>query len=93
MTTITIKIEAPELAQAILLAAERLSSLTTVETTTTMEPVLKIGIEAVRAKLASLTDEGKNKEVVELLNSFGAKKLSEIPKDKYAELLIAARAL
>ena len=93
MTTITIKIEAPELAQAILLAAERLSSLTTVETTTTTVPEVKLSIEEVRAKLASLTDKGKNKEVVELLNSFGAKKLSEISKDKYGELFAAAEAL
>ena len=44
-------------------------------------------LEQVRAKLAALTQSGKQAEVKALITKYGAKKLSEIPKDKYPELL------
>ena len=94
MTTITIKIEAPELAQAILLAAERLTSLTTVTTATVEAPKAKpVAVETVRAKLVALNDAGRKDEVRGLLDGFGAKKLTDVPAEKLGELLAAAEAL
>lgn len=91
MTTITIKIEAPELAQAILLAAERLTSLTTA---TVEAPKAKpVAVETVRAKLVALNDAGRKDEVRGLLDGFGAKKLTDVPAEKLGELLAAAEAL
>src|SRR5690606_32676479 len=46
-----------------------------------------VTLEQVRAKLAELTRNGKREQVKELLNEFGANKLSEVPADKYAELM------
>lgn len=47
----------------------------------------------VRAALAALSQNGKQKEVKELITAFGAKKLSDIPEDKYAEVLQKAGEL
>ena len=47
----------------------------------------KVTLEQVRAKLAELTRNGKREQVKALLNEFGANKLSEVPADKYAELM------
>ena len=44
-------------------------------------------LEEVRAKLAELSQSGKQTEVKKLITDFGAKKLSDIPKEKYPELL------
>lgn len=44
-------------------------------------------MEEVRAKLAALNKAGKRSEVKALLAGFGAEKLSEIPKEKYTELM------
>lgn len=52
-----------------------------------------ITLETVRAKLGALSQNGKQKEVKDLITSFGVKKLTEMPKDKYAALLEAAEAL
>jgi hypothetical protein len=41
----------------------------------------------VRGALAALSQSGKQQEVKELITAFGAKKLSDIPEDKYSELL------
>jgi hypothetical protein len=59
------------------------------ETTTTQT----IKLETVRAKLAALSQAGKQKEVKALLTAFGAKKLSAIPADKYAEVLKKAEEI
>lgn len=50
-------------------------------------------LEDVRAKLASLSQDGKQVQVKELITSFGAKKLSDIPEEKYTELLVEAGKL
>ena len=50
-------------------------------------------LEDVRAKLAALSQDGKQVQVKELITSFGAKKLSDIPADKYPELLKEADRL
>lgn len=44
-------------------------------------------LEDVRAKLAELNKSGKRAEVKSLLGSFGAVKLSDVPTDKYGELM------
>lgn len=47
----------------------------------------KYTLEEVRAKLAALNKAGKRAEVKEILGSFGVEKLSEIPEDKYQEVM------
>lgn len=44
-------------------------------------------MEDVRAKLTALNKAGKRAEVKALLTSFGVEKLSEIPEDKYEDLM------
>lgn len=44
-------------------------------------------LEEVRAKLASLSQSGKQKEVKALIQKYGANKLSAIPAEKYIGLL------
>lgn len=46
-----------------------------------------VSLEEVRAKLAALTQSGKQAEVKALIKKHGGKKLSDIPKDKYPDLL------
>lgn len=41
----------------------------------------------VRGKLSELTKAGKKSKVQELIKSFGVDKLSQIPEDKYAEVM------
>lgn len=53
----------------------------------------KIKFEDLRAVLAVLTRDGKQQEVKELITKYNAKKLSDVPEDKYKELLDEAREL
>ena len=53
----------------------------------------KISFENLRGFLAELARDGKQKEVKELITSYGAKKLSEIPEEKYQKLLEKAEKL
>lgn len=53
----------------------------------------KISLEQVREKLAALAKAGKQEQVKELIASYGASKLTEIPAEKYAELLEKAEAI
>ena len=50
-------------------------------------------LEDVRAVLADISRNGKTAEMKALLTKFGATKLSDIPTDKYPELLMAAEAI
>lgn len=50
-------------------------------------------LEEVREALAVLNKAGKRAEVKELLASFGAGKLSEIPKEQYGEVMAKAGEL
>ncbi|MBC8587462.1 hypothetical protein [Paratissierella segnis] len=50
-------------------------------------------LEEVRAKLASLSKAGKQAQVRELITGFGVKKLSDIPREKYPELLKKAEVM
>lgn len=47
----------------------------------------------VREKLAELQKAGKRTQVQELINGFGVKKLTEVPEDRYAELMQKAGEL
>lgn len=58
-----------------------------------IEPATEITFEDLRAVLAVLTRDGKQKEVKELITKYGAKKLSDVPEDKYQELLDEARKI
>lgn len=44
-------------------------------------------LEVVRAKLADLSKQGKGAEVKKLLSGYGVSKLTDLPADKYAELM------
>lgn len=63
------------------------------ETSSAGEDKPSITLETVRGKLAALSQSGKQAEVKELISSFGVKKLTAIPEEKYAELLEKAEAL
>lgn len=47
----------------------------------------------VRAKLGEMQKSGKRDQVKELLKSFDAEKLSDVPEEKYAELMEKAGEL
>ena len=51
------------------------------------EAVQEYTLVDVRAKLAGLQKSGKRDGVKALLTSFGAERLSDIPEDKYTELM------
>ena len=53
----------------------------------------KVTVEKVRAVLAEKSRDGKTQEVRQLLNEFGADKLSSIPEDKLSALLKKAEVL
>lgn len=80
--------------------ADSLEALTKEQHVTGVEAVREPATEEkkptfkeVRGALAALSQSGKQKEVKELITAFGAKKLSDIPKDKYAEVLQKAGEL
>ena len=52
-----------------------------------------ITLEQVRAKLAEVSNAGKKNEVKELLTSYGVSKLTDLPAEKYSDLLAEAEAL
>jgi hypothetical protein len=50
-------------------------------------------LEEVRARLAELSKAGKQQQVVAIIAGLGAKKLTDVPADKYAHLMQEAEAL
>lgn len=119
---ITIKVEAPEIVQAI----DRLSQSILMATTPRIvhdEPAPKakrvkaeapapapavapapeaetpaseaapVTLVQVRARLAELSSEGKKEAIKKLMADFGVSKLTEVPEEKYSELMSAAEAL
>lgn len=46
-----------------------------------------VSLDDVRAKLAALAQAGKQEEVKALIASFGASKLTEIPAERYREVM------
>lgn len=105
MTTIKIDIPAiSELADAIHVLASalyesgRLEPATKVveadpEKNTPTENTKEITLEEIRAKLAALTQGGKQAEVKALIKKYGGAKLSDIPKDKYPQLMQEAEGM
>lgn len=63
------------------------------EEETTEEESTGLTFEQVRVKLAEVSQKGKQKELKDLITSFGVAKLSDIPEEKYAELLEKAAEL
>lgn len=57
------------------------------------KPAPKITIEQVRSKLTALSQSGKQVQVKELIQSFGVNKLTDIPEDKFDEVLAASEKL
>lgn len=57
------------------------------------KPAKEIKLEEVRAKLAAISQSGKQAEVKELIQSFGVAKLTDIPEENYAEVLEKAEDL
>ena len=49
-----------------------------------------IELETVRGRLAEISRAGHTAQVRQLLQDFGATKLSDVPEHRYAELLTAA---
>ncbi len=50
-------------------------------------------LEEIRAKLAALSQDGKQVQVKALITEMGAKKLSDVPAEKYVDLLKKAEEL
>ena len=57
------------------------------------EKAPKISLEDVRAVLAIKSCDGKTLEVRKLINTYGVTKLSDVPEEKYQELMAKAEAL
>lgn len=57
------------------------------------ETAQKITLEDIRAVLTEKTQDGLTQKIKELLQQFGASKLSKVPEEKYPELMAAAKAL
>jgi len=60
------------------------------ESTATTEKASVFTLEDVRAKLIELSTAGHKDEIKAMFAKFGAKKLTEVPADKFAELMDAA---
>lgn len=72
-------------------AAETAQPAATEDTKTVAKAVT---LEEVRTKLAELSQTGHQAKVKELIKSIaGVNKLTDVPAEKYAELLAAARAV
>lgn len=57
------------------------------------EEVKETTLEEVRNVLAKLWNDGKQQEVKSLINKFKGKKLTDIPEEKYKELLKEANSI
>ena len=94
---IRVRVDSPDIMNALLALAEALPQMKTrvqikeepkeVQASKEKEEAKTITLEEVRSVLAKLSQDGKQKEVKELIKKFGSKKLTDIPKDKYPELL------
>lgn len=101
---VTIKIEIPaisELADAIHVLASSYHEASKPETKSkaTTAPLesrreeTEITMSQVRAKLAALSQSGKQAEVRELIQKHGGTKLSDVPKENYAALMQDAEGI
>ena len=64
---------------------EKLTSSPSIQEVSTEKEIPTL--EEVRHVLAALSQEGKQVEVKEIITSFGVKKLSDVPEEKYIEIL------
>jgi hypothetical protein len=98
--TVEVSVEAPAQAKkpkALKAAAATTDSLPSSESPSAPAPsetsaaasdsASEVTLVEVRAKLAALSQAGKAKEVKAVLSGYGVAKLTDLPKDKYAELL------
>jgi hypothetical protein len=102
-----IKIEAPELVAAMNKLAEAMMAnqakpepkakkptpAPTPEVVEAPAPAANVTLVQVRARLAELSSEGKKDAIKKLMTDFGVSKLTEVPEEKYSELMTAAEAL
>ncbi|MBW9158804.1 rRNA biogenesis protein rrp5 [Clostridium tagluense] len=82
---IELKDERPMKNQEVLVAVEKVE--------TSQPEVKEVTLQEVRGTLARLSKNGKQEEVKALIKRFGATKLTEIPKEKYGELLSEANSI
>lgn len=121
---ITIKVEAPEIVEAIDRLSQSILMVTTPrivhdepapkakrvkaeapapapaaapaaapEAETPTPEAAPVTLVQVRARLAELSSEGKKEAIKKLMADFGVSKLTEVPEEKYSELMSAAEAL
>jgi len=117
---ITIKVEAPEIVEAINRLSQSILMATTprivhdepapkakrakaetpapaptpeVEAPAPTEPAPVVTLVQVRARLSELSSEGKKEAIKKLMADFGVSKLTEVPEEKYGELMSAAEEL
>lgn len=81
---IEMKIESPDIVRALMSLAEALGIVK--EEVKTGE-AKEIKLEDVRLVLAKHSREGKQGKVRDLINRFGGNKLTDIPKERYEEIL------
>lgn len=94
---IKVNLKSPELVGALLALAEALGPQGQIqcqgEFAAAKLQAPKIALEDVRAKLAALSQSGKQQEVKALIKKYGVSKLTDIPEEKYGELLKDAEGL
>jgi hypothetical protein len=99
-----IKIEAPELVAAMNKLAEAMMAsqpkakkpaapAPAPEAEAPADSAPAVTLVQVRARLAELSSEGKKEAIKKLMSDFGVSKLTEVPEEKYSELMTAAEAL
>jgi hypothetical protein len=96
-----IKIEAPELVAAMNKLAEAMMAsqpkakkpAAPAPAPEAEAPAAPVTLVQVRARLAELSSEGKKEAIKKLMSDFGVSKLTEVPEEKYSELMTAAEAL
>lgn len=93
---VNIKIEAPEIVEAIDALVQALSKMELLQGNIKkpMQPDCSktqssISLEEIRTKLTTLVQSGKQLEVKDLISQYGVRKLTEVPPEKYADLLKA----
>lgn len=102
---IRVRVDCPDIMNSLLSLSEALSQMKT-GTEIKGQPQIKseevqapkeknkvVTLEEVRGFLARLSQDGKQQKVKALIEKFGGKRLSDIPKQKYGELLKEAEAI
>ncbi|AKN33787.1 rRNA biogenesis protein rrp5 [Clostridium carboxidivorans P7] len=102
---INVRIDSPDIMNSLLALSEALAQIKTAaeikgqtqikpeEVQAPKEKNKVVTLEEVRGLLAKLSQAGKQQKVKALIEKFGGKRLSDIPKQKYGELLKEAEAI